>query len=217
MTPLALDACGGAAKAASVEFYRSKGLAAIPSRGALSANTVAGTLSSWDEALRISKNFGGKLPLSRLVEDAAWYGENGFPVTATQEELTRTKLPELKDSPNFNTTFLLDGKVPKHSVVERRISSKLRQSDRHNDEPRGIAKADGRGGKSRYQLHLKAVAQITNGSRADEVIQLSQQLSSMITSVKPSISTGLQNCQACRDRTSITCSPLHRSRPRGLW
>lgn len=113
MTPLTLDACGGAAKAASAEFYRGKGLAAIPSRGALSANTVAGTLSGWDEALRISKRFGGKLPLSRLVEDAAWYGENGFPVTATQEDLTRTKLAELKDSPNFSTTFLLDGKLPK--------------------------------------------------------------------------------------------------------
>lgn len=113
MTPLAIDACGGAAKVASTEFYRSKGLTDIPSRGALAANTVAGTLSGWDEALRISKKFGGKLRLSRLVEDAAWYGENGFPVTAGQEELTRTKLPELKDSPNFSATFLLDGKLPK--------------------------------------------------------------------------------------------------------
>jgi len=114
---VAVDACGGAAKAASAEFYRGKGLKKIPERGPLAANTVAGTLSGWDEVLKISAELGGKLPLSRLVEDAAWSGENGFAVTASQQELTETKLPELKDAPNFTKTFLSGGKLPKEGEM----------------------------------------------------------------------------------------------------
>ncbi|MGN6286269.1 MAG: gamma-glutamyltransferase family protein [Afipia sp.] len=115
--PVAVDGCGAAARAASVDFYRSKGLSAIPSRGPLAANTVAGTLSGWAEVLAINSELGGKLPLSRLVEDAAWSAENGFAVTATQQELTETKLVELKDSPGFVKTFLFDSKLPHEGDV----------------------------------------------------------------------------------------------------
>jgi oxamate amidohydrolase len=111
--PVAVDACGGAAKAATFEMYASLGHATIPQRGPLAANTVAGTLSGWAEVLAISKELGGSLPLSRLVEDAVWSGENGFAVTASQQDLTETKLPELKDAPNFVATFLLDGRLPR--------------------------------------------------------------------------------------------------------
>jgi gamma-glutamyltranspeptidase len=111
--PIAVDACGGAAKAATAQMYASHGHATIPQRGPLAANTVAGTLSGWAEVLALNKELGGKLPLSRLVEDAIWSGENGFAVTASQQELTETKLPELKDAPNFIATFLLDGKLPR--------------------------------------------------------------------------------------------------------
>ena len=93
--PVALDACGGAAAAATPELYASRGFKTIPQRGPLAANTVAGTISGWGEALKLSAEMGGKLPLSRLVEDAAWSAENGFPVTASQQELTTSKLPVL--------------------------------------------------------------------------------------------------------------------------
>ena len=115
--PIAVDACGGAARAATAQMYASAGHATIPQRGPLAANTVAGTLSGWAEALAISAELGGKLPLSRLVEDAVWSGENGFVVTASQQELTETKLPELKDAPNFVATFLLNGKLPREGEV----------------------------------------------------------------------------------------------------
>src|ERR1700751_41105 len=64
---VAIDACGGAARAATRAFYRAKGLGAIPQRGPLAANTVAGTLSGWAEAYAMSQEIGGKLPLSRLL------------------------------------------------------------------------------------------------------------------------------------------------------
>src|SRR3974390_1673736 len=63
--PIGIDACGRAAAAATPEFYRAQGHAEkIPSRGPLAANTVAGTISGWGEALRVSTTLGGKLPLS---------------------------------------------------------------------------------------------------------------------------------------------------------
>ena len=42
--PIAIDACGRAAGAAEVGFYRERGLTAIPGRGPLAANTVAGAI-----------------------------------------------------------------------------------------------------------------------------------------------------------------------------
>jgi gamma-glutamyltranspeptidase/glutathione hydrolase len=82
--PIALDACGRAGAAATIEFYRARGLDSIPWRGALAANTVAGTVSGWAEALAVSAEWGGKMPLARLLEDAIWHGENGIAVTASQ-------------------------------------------------------------------------------------------------------------------------------------
>jgi len=111
--PVAIEACGGAAAAATPEFYAAKGHKEIPWRGPMAACTVAGTLSGWSEALKLSGELGGRLPLSRLVEDAAWHAENGFAVTASQAELTETKLPELKDAPGFAGAFLLLGKTPR--------------------------------------------------------------------------------------------------------
>ncbi len=115
--PIAIDACGGAARAATAELYRAQGHSVVPQRGPLAANTVAGTISGWAEALALSGEIGGRLPLSRLVEDAVWSGEHGFAVTASQEQLTREKLPELKDAPGFLQTFLLDGEAPREGQL----------------------------------------------------------------------------------------------------
>ncbi len=66
--PVAIDACGRAAGAATLDFYA--GHTAIPGRGPLAANTVAGAISGWQEALRHSERIGGKLPVARLLQDA---------------------------------------------------------------------------------------------------------------------------------------------------
>ena len=42
--PRGLEACGAAAAAASIASYRERGLSAIPFRGGVAANTVAGTI-----------------------------------------------------------------------------------------------------------------------------------------------------------------------------
>ncbi|MEM7405899.1 MAG: gamma-glutamyltransferase [Pseudomonadota bacterium] len=108
--PVAIDACGGAADAATPSLYR--GMSAIPPRGPLAANTVAGTVSGWGEAERLSHDLGGHLPLERLLEDAIHYAERGVPVTAGQHRLTVAKHAEMGQSPGFGELFMPGGAAP---------------------------------------------------------------------------------------------------------
>jgi len=109
--PVAIDASGAAGSRATLAAY--DGLAHIPHRGPRAALTVAGTVSGWDEALKVSREMTGKaLPLARLLADAIDYAQNGTPVTASQAHATASKFDELKDAPGFAETWLVDGKPP---------------------------------------------------------------------------------------------------------
>ncbi|MBC7500589.1 MAG: gamma-glutamyltransferase family protein [Herminiimonas sp.] len=111
--PIAIDACGPAALAATIDAYRTRGLSAIPIRGPLAANTVAGTVGGWNVAMEIAAELGGTLPVSRLLADAIRYASDGVAVTDSQQNATRTKLPELAAQPGFNDTFLIAGQLPR--------------------------------------------------------------------------------------------------------
>jgi gamma-glutamyltranspeptidase len=111
--PGGIDAAGKSAATASIDWYASHGITnQIPSRGPMAALTVAGTISGWGKALELAKSIGGKLPLSRLLEDAIHYAETGIVVTPSQSELTAKKLMELKDQPGFAQTYLVNGQAP---------------------------------------------------------------------------------------------------------
>jgi len=110
--PIAIDACGRAGSRATLELYRERGLGAIPTRGPLAANTVAGTISGWIEALSISRKLGGKVPVARLLADATGYAQDGIPVTRSQYAATTAKLDELKDQPGFGRCYLVNGEAP---------------------------------------------------------------------------------------------------------
>lgn len=110
--PVGIEACGRAARAATPERYLADGYQAIPTRGPLAANTVAATVSGWEAALALSAQRGGRLPLARLLEDAIHYATHGFPVTASQADLTSAKLHELEAVHGFAGTFLVGGKSP---------------------------------------------------------------------------------------------------------
>ena len=108
---IGIDACGASAAGVSRADYAGK--AAIPFRGGSAAITVAATMSGWNAAYRHSvEKLGGKLPLSRLLEDAIHYAKSGIAVTYSQHMNTTKKLPELKDIHGFAGTFLIDGKPP---------------------------------------------------------------------------------------------------------
>ena len=111
-TPLGIDACGAAARAADITFYREHGHTRIPARGPLAANTVAGAVSGWQAALNVSQHWGGRLPLSCLLEDAEHYARAGAPVTYSQHINTRAQQQELHDIPGFAETYLQHGKPP---------------------------------------------------------------------------------------------------------
>lgn len=109
--PLAIDASGAAGALATPAAYAD--LTQIPHRGPRAALTVAGTVSGWDEALRVSAELCGRaLPLPRLLADAIDYAETGIPVTASQAAASAAKYAELCDLPGFAAVFLPDGAPP---------------------------------------------------------------------------------------------------------
>jgi len=110
--PVAIDACGPAAMAASIEAYRQRDLTSIPLRGPLAANTVAGTIGGWQAAMELAAELGGKMPLGRLLEDAIGYATDGIAVTLSQQKATASKLGELRDQPGFADQFLIGGELP---------------------------------------------------------------------------------------------------------
>lgn len=112
--PVGVDACGRAAAAADLDFYRSRGLSVVPWRGPLAANTVNGTLSGWKSVLALG---GGKLPLARLLEPAIAHAEQGSPCSQSFCDLTTAKRAELEPVAGFAEVFLPDGQVPKPGAI----------------------------------------------------------------------------------------------------
>jgi oxamate amidohydrolase len=126
--PRAIDASGAAAARASIDFYREHGVASIPFRGGLAANTVAGTVAGWELALELSRSrLGGRLPPSRLLADAIHYAAAGIPVTRSQTVTTAAKLDGLKGQPGFDETFLVAGAPPKTGTLfrQKRVAATL--------------------------------------------------------------------------------------------
>lgn len=73
-----LDGGGRAARNASIDWFRSRGMTEIPLRGFLPATlTVPGAVASWCAA----HGEYGRLPLARDLADAVGYAREGFPVT----------------------------------------------------------------------------------------------------------------------------------------
>ena len=85
---VAIEACGVVGAGVSLDYYKERKLDTIPMRGPVAANTMAGTVGGWQEALNISAGWGGKLGLNRLLGDAIHYAEQGIPVTPSQYALS---------------------------------------------------------------------------------------------------------------------------------
>ena len=119
--PIGIQACGRSAMAADRNWYRERGCTAIPGRGPLAALTVAGTADGWEKAQNLSRRqHGGRLPMSRLLQDAIRYAWEGVPVPQTLHENIKKKRPELQDVPGFADVYLPNG-------APLAVGSKLRQ------------------------------------------------------------------------------------------
>jgi gamma-glutamyltranspeptidase/glutathione hydrolase len=127
-TPIGIDACGAAGAHVEAQLYRRAGHHAIPARGPLAANTVAGTVSGWIAALELSARWGGKLSLERLFDDAIYWAEHGFAPSESQIALTRAKRAELQGVPGFKSAFLPNGGIPDSRIAfcQPRLAKTLR-------------------------------------------------------------------------------------------
>lgn len=127
--PLGIDACGAAAAAADVAFYRARELSRVPARGPLAALTMAGAVAGWQAALDYSaESWQGRLALPRLLEDAIFYADHGVTVSNTLAANAQTKLAELCDQPGFAQAFLAGGEPPRSGALLRQpaLASTLR-------------------------------------------------------------------------------------------
>jgi gamma-glutamyltranspeptidase/glutathione hydrolase len=129
--PGVVEACGAAASAATRDWYREQGVEdAIPHRGGLAANTVAGAVAGWGAAYRLSRStMRGRMPLARLLEDAIHYASRGVAVTRSQSLNTAHQQAELAEQPGFATTFLPGGHVPAAGdiLVQKKLAATLRR------------------------------------------------------------------------------------------
>jgi len=120
-----IHGCGGAAAAADLSLYA--GLDAVPTRGPLAANTVAGTISGWVAALASG---GGTLPLDRLLRDAIRHAEVGVTVTEGGAGIASAKGGELRGLPGaYAATFEPEGRPLKPGDVLRQpvLAATLRE------------------------------------------------------------------------------------------
>lgn len=110
--PVAISGCGRAGELASVDWYAAQGIeGTLPTRGALAALTVPGTISGWQQALAHCPR-GNRLPLSEILAPAIALARDGIGVTENQSRTTREKLDGLRDIPGFADAFLASGTVP---------------------------------------------------------------------------------------------------------
>ncbi len=143
LAPIAIDACGPAAALASREFYAAQGYGvaddetgaplmngdSIPSRGPLSALTVAGTIGGWQEALAFSDETSADerspLPLSTLLGHAIRHANDGVAVSASQKALSEKHLAVLSQQPGFAERYL--GQSESGEPIALEEGARLRQ------------------------------------------------------------------------------------------
>ena len=100
---------GAAAARADLALYA--GLDAVPFRGGLAANTVAGTISAWEAVLAASQAVGGTMRLAELLAPAIAHAEAGVAVTAGHAALAVAKGAELRAQPGaYASVFEPEGR-----------------------------------------------------------------------------------------------------------
>jgi oxamate amidohydrolase len=131
--PVGISGCGRAAALATPAWYAERGHAtALPTRGALAALTVPGTVAGWELALALVPA-GRRMPLSDLLAPAVAMARDGIAVTGNQSRTTAEKLDTLKGVPGFNDTFLVDGSppAPGHRLRQAALGATLERIGSH--------------------------------------------------------------------------------------
>ncbi len=109
---LCIDGSGLSGERVNFDYLRAQGLCAPQQRGPEAMLTSPGAVASWGKALDLARAWGDSLPLGRLLEEAVYYAERGYPVSGGEAAYLAEKLDELKDLPGFAAHFLVKGKAP---------------------------------------------------------------------------------------------------------
>jgi gamma-glutamyltranspeptidase len=125
-----LDGAGSAGASVTAAAYRERGHAAIPKRGPLAANTVAGMVSVWGKAFEQSRDeWGGALSWAELLAPAIALAEEGFPLNAGQPASLDGHWDALQHSSRFIEIFAPGGIVPEPGARFRQtaLAGSMRQ------------------------------------------------------------------------------------------
>lgn len=109
-----LNASGRAPQALTPEVFSKQNLTEVPTSGWLPV-TVPGGVSSWVE---LNARF-GSMPLSKLLEPAARYAEEGHPVPPVVAGYWRRAPQRFKDFVDFRHAFLPGGRAPRAGEIFR--------------------------------------------------------------------------------------------------
>ena len=109
-----LNASGRSPKSLTLDYFKKEGLKRIPSFGPLPV-TVPGAVDGWFE---LHEKF-GKLPMETILNPAINYAREGFPVTELIAYYLERSAYRLSQYPNFNETYLPNGKMPAKGEIFR--------------------------------------------------------------------------------------------------
>jgi gamma-glutamyltranspeptidase/glutathione hydrolase len=107
-----LNASGRAPRAATIAYFREKGLKSIPTRGPFSWS-VPGCVDGW---ATLHAKF-GKKPLTEVLAPAIAYADEGFPVSEIIAADWLASAPDLAAVPTSAACFLPGGKAPRTGDV----------------------------------------------------------------------------------------------------
>jgi len=107
-----LNASGRSPYAMNLDYLRRKGYARMPVRG-VDTITVPGAVDGW---LALRDRF-GSMPLSRILQPAIDYAENGFPVSEIIANQWSEEADLLSGDPWARQTYLPDGRAPRHGEI----------------------------------------------------------------------------------------------------
>ena len=107
-----LNASGRSPQSLTLDFFKEKGMTAIPPLGPLPVS-VPGCVDGWFE---LHKRF-GSLDMNKILKPAIDYAEQGFPVTEVIAHYLAINAPYLKDFPGFSKTFMPNGKSPEKGEI----------------------------------------------------------------------------------------------------
>jgi oxamate amidohydrolase len=124
-----IEAVGFAGKHATIDRYKTLGLAAIPVRGPQAALTVPGVVGGWSMAKAMAEENGGRLPRDMLLDHAIRAAGEGHAIGASEARYVLKDEETLLANPFFKETYYKDGNKPPEGWIRKlpALANTLRQ------------------------------------------------------------------------------------------